>query len=155
MSVQDIVDGISGYLPNDGMADYISMIEGLGIVGQIAALIVGLLVMVIIVGLPLVIAIEVCYINFPFIQSGCDGIYHRLRGKASRIFGLVIRDARKAVEISKTTEYGTSVNWIYLRIKIKSVFLAVFIVAMVLGPGQFLLAQAWKLVRGIHSVVGF
>ena len=79
MSVQDIVDGISGYLPNDGMADYISMIEGLGIVGQIAALIVGLLVMVIIVGLPLVIAVEVCYINFPFIQSGCDGIYHRLR----------------------------------------------------------------------------
>ena len=77
MSVQDIVDGISGYLPNDGMADYISMIEGLGIVGQIAALIVGLLVMVIIVGLPLVIAIEVCYINFPFIQSGCVGIYHR------------------------------------------------------------------------------
>lgn len=151
MTVQDVVEGLQGYLHNDGMADYISMMEGLGLVGQIASLIVGLLVTFIIVGLPVVIAVEVCYINFPVFQSGYDNLYNRLKGKASRVFGLVIRDARKAVEDSHTTEYGTSVNWIYLKIKIKAIFICVFIVAMVLGPGQFLIAQAWNLVRGIFS----
>lgn len=151
MTVQDVVEGLQGYLHNDGMADYISMMEGLGLVGQIASLIVGLLVTFIIVGLPVVIAVEVCYINFPIFQQGYENLYGRLKGKANRIFGLVIRDARKAVEDSHTTEYGTSVNWIYLKLKIKSIFICVFIVAMVLGPGQFLIAQAWNLVTGILS----
>ena len=155
MDVQSIIDGIGEYLPNDGMVDYISMIESLGLVGEIAAIIVGLLVSAIIVGLPLVIAIEVCYINFPMIQSGCESIHNRLRGKTNRIFGLVIRDARKAVELSHTEEYGTSVNWIYLKIKIKAVFMAVFIVAMVLGPGQFLIKQAWILAESILGLFKF
>lgn len=154
MTVQDVVEGLNGYLQNDGMADYITMMEGLGLVGQIASLVVGLLVTFIIVGLPVVIALEVAYINFPVVQGGYEKFYTRLQGKASRIVGLVIRDARRAVELSQTSEYGTSVNWIYLRMKCKAVFICVFIVAMVLGPGQFLIAQAWNLVNGILNSLG-
>lgn len=149
MDVQTIVDGIAKYLPDDGTADYITTIEVLGITGDIAGFIVGLLVAVLIAGLPIVVTLEMCYINFPIIQNGCENLYNRLRGKANRIFGLAIRDARKAVELSHTEEYGVSANWIYLKIKIKAVFLAVFIVAMVLGPGQFLLKMAWNLIQGI------
>ena len=154
MTVGDIVNDISNYLSGDGMADYISMTEGLGIVGRIASLIVGLLVTVIIVGLPIVIAVEVVYINFPFVQKGYDELYNRLKGKANRIFGLMIRDAKKSLELSHTTNYGESVNLIYLKIKIKAIFICVFIVAMVLGPGQFILSQAFKLIQGIIEALG-
>ena len=70
MDVQTIVDGIREYLPSDGMGDYITTIEVLGITGDIAGFIVGLLVAVLIAGLPIVVTLEMCYINFPVIQSG-------------------------------------------------------------------------------------
>lgn len=154
MTVTDIVTDIESYLSGDGMADYVSLIEGLGIVGRIGSIVIGILVVMIVVGMPVVVAIEVFYINFPIVQNGYDEIYHRLKGKANRIFGLVIRDARKALELSHTTKNGESVNYIYLRIKIKAVFIAVFIVAMVLGPGTFILAQALKLMQGIIEALG-
>lgn len=148
MTVGNIVDGMEQYLQSDGMADYISMIEGLGLVGEIAGLVIGLLVSIIMIGVPVVVAIEICYINFPLIQSGYNSLYSRLKGKPNQIFGLVIRDARRALEESKTTSYGTNVNWIYLKIKCKAIILCVFIVAMVLGPGQILLSFAYNLVKG-------
>ena len=44
---------------------------------------------------------------------------------------------------------GENVNWIYLKIKCKQIFLAVFIIVMVMVPGSFLLEQAFILVNGI------
>ena len=145
MASQDIAEGMKEYLYNDGMADYITMIEGLGLVGQIAGLIVGILVTLIIVGLPIVIAIELCYINFPTLQSGCNNLYERLKGKPNQILGLVLRDAMLAVKLSHTSEYGKSANGIYLRLKVKAIFISLFLVALTLGPGQVLIQQAWVL----------
>lgn len=153
MTVDEIVDGLNGYLQNDGTADYVALIESLGLVGEIAGLVLGILVTVIMAGLPVVIAIEICYINFPVFQSGYNNLYHRLKGKASQIFGLTIRDACKSLELATTSEMGTSVNWIYFKMKCKSIFICVFLVAMVLGPGQFILAQAWNLVNGIVATI--
>ena len=153
MTVSNIVDGMSGYLENSGTADYITLIEGLGITGYIAGLIVGVLVAFIVVGLPLVIAVEVMYINFPIFQSGYENLYGRLKGKKQEILGLMVRDAQYAVKESHTNQYGTSVNWIYLKLKCKSIFICVFLVAMVLGPGQFLIGFALKLVQGIITAI--
>ena len=153
MSVESIIEDMQGYLYNDGMADYIQLNEGLGIVGQIASMIVGVLVTLIIVGLPIVIAIEVLYINSPWVQSGYDRLADKYnKGKVGRVLGLTIRDAKRALEESHTEQYGTSANWIYLKIKCKSVFLAVFIVAMVLGPGQFIIKICWNFIRDLVSV---
>ena len=142
MNVDDIANGIGGYLENSGSADYITLIEWVGIVQRVFGGIVGILVAFIMIMLPLVIGVEVCYINFPLFQDSYERLYNRLKGKQSRIFGLVIRDARMAVERSKTTEMGQSPNWIYLKIKCKAIFICFFIIFMVLGPGQFLIAQA-------------
>lgn len=149
MNVDDIINDMSGYLENGGKADYIALIEGVHIVENIVSSIIGLFVAFIIIMLPVVIGVEVCYINFPIFQDAYDRIYNRLRGRPSQLFGLVIRDARSAVERSKTTEMGQSPNWIYLKIKCKAVFICFFIIAMVLGPGQFLIAQAFKLAGNI------
>lgn len=151
MTVDDIVNGMSSYLESDGKADYIGLIEGISLVQDIVSMILGLLVMIIAIGLPIIVAIEVCYINFPIIQEAYDKLYNRLEGKANKVFGLVIRDARISVERSHTTHMGENVNWIYLRIKCKQVFICVFIVAMILLPGQFLLQQAFILMKGVIS----
>ena len=68
MTVTDIVTDIESYLSGDGMADYVSLIEGLGIVGRIGSIVIGILVVMIVVGMPVVVAIEVFYINFPPIK---------------------------------------------------------------------------------------
>lgn len=151
MTVDDIVDGMSGYLQSDGKADYIGLIEGISLAQDVISMILGLLVMIIAIGLPFVVAVEVCYINFPLIQEQCDKLYDRLEGKANKIFGLVIRDARVSVERAHTTQMGENVNWIYLRLKCKQIFICVFILAMILMPGQFLLKQAFILMKGVVS----
>lgn len=149
MNVDDIINGMSGYLDNGGKADYIALIEGVNIVQQVVGAIIGLLVTFIFIMIPLVVGVEVCYINFPVFQDAYERIYSRLRGKPSQLFGLVIRDARSAVQQSRTTDVGQSPNWIYLKIKCKTIFICYFIIAMVLGPGQFLVAQAFKLAGNI------
>ena len=151
MNVNDIVDGISGYLENGGKADYIAMIEGVSIAEEIITSIAGLLVVFIMVMMPVVIGVEVCYINFPIFQDAYERLYQRLQGKPSHIFGFVIRDARMAVERSRTTEMGQSPNWLYLKIKCKAIFICFFIIYMVLGPGQFLISQAAILANGLLS----
>ncbi len=153
MTVDDIINGMQGYLSTDGEANYIALTEGTGIIGEIASAVIGVLIVIILLGLPLVIGIEVCYINFPIFQDYYERIYNRLRGKASSVFGLVVRDARMAVERSHTTENGQSANWIYLKIKCKSIFICFFIIAMVLGPGTFLIKQAFMLASGVLTAL--
>lgn len=152
MAVEDIIDGMSGYLTNGGMADSIAMIEGIKIVEQIASSIIGVLVVLVVTLLPIIVGIEVCYINFPVFQDSYNRIYNRLKGRAASVFGIVIRDARMAVEESKTNQIGRSANWIYLQIKCKSIFICFIIIFMVLGPGQFLVKQALTLANNIILV---
>lgn len=153
MSANDIANGMGEYLQSDGTANYIMMIEGLGVTGKIAGAIIGLLVVIIMIGIPLVVSIEVCYINFPNMQLRIEKLHSRLSGKRRDIVGLVLRDANRALKEAATTSYGESVNYIYLKIKCKSIFISIFIVAMVLGPGQFLIGIALNLVKGLVSAI--
>lgn len=149
MLIDDIRDGIISYLDSYGSADYITMYEGIAIVKDIAGYILTFLGAMLLVGLPIVISIEVMYINFPTFQSVCDNLYGRFKGKPSKMFGLVIRDARKAVEDSKTDRCGVSPNWIYLEIKLKSIIFAAIVITLVFGPGDTLVAIVYNMVVGI------
>lgn len=153
MGTDEIIAELESYLDNDGYADYITMIEGLGLVGGIAGIIVGLLVVLIIIAVPIVSAIELLYLNIPAIQDTFENISNKLTGKRQNLLGLVLRDARLAVKLSKTSEIGHSIGYIYLRLKLKTIILSVLIVAMVLGPGQFLLSLASDLVSDIVSTI--
>lgn len=153
MSVGEIVDGITGYVQSDGGTNYIALIEGTNAVTQILISILHILAGIIIIGLPIVVAIELCYINLPLFQSKCNNLYDRLEGKPNQLYVLVIRDAMVAVERANTTEFGKNANWIYLRIKCVQIFLSVFIVAMVLGPGPILIGYALIFTKNIVNVL--
>lgn len=153
MTTQDIVNEISKYLDNGGNADYISLTEGLELIKNISGAIIDLLVAIIIIGLPIVVAIEVCYINFPVFQKGYDDLYNRLEGKRGKILGLLIRDATYAVKLSNTTEYGVGANTIYFKVKIKTIFICVLTIGLVLGAGPVLINWGLILIKGIMNVI--
>lgn len=152
MSVDDIVNGIYGYLDTNGEANYIGMLEGLGIVGEIAGAIIHILVALIIIILPITVAIEVCYINFPAFQVKYEQLYNKLV-KGQNILGLTIRDARAAVELSATTEYEKSANWIYFKRKCKIIFLSVFVISLELGPGLYIIKILFSFVQRFIGVI--
>ena len=152
MSVEEIVEGISGYMETDGFVDYIGLMEGLGTIGRITSIVLGLLVVTIVIFMPIVIAVEVCYINFPVFRDGYDKMGGRLQGRGKEALGFVVMDARIAVEQAQTQKIGTSANLIYLKRKMKYIFLGMFSLALILGPGEMLVAIALKLVQDIMSI---
>ena len=144
---------MTNYVQSDGGINHIALIEGTNIVIDIFVALLNIFCGVIMIGLPIVVAIEVCYINIPLFQNKCHNLYYRLEGKANQILELTIRDAMVAVERANTTEAGKNANLIYFQIKCKQIFLSVFIVAMVLGPGPILIGYAFTFAKNIVNVL--
>lgn len=135
MSVDDIVRDITGSMINDGSVDYIQMYEKLDLINTIGSLILGLMVYIIIIGVPLIVSLELLYINFPIMQTSYEKVLVRTTGHLNNVLGFVMHDAKIAVREANTINTGRDANWIYLRIKCKAIFLAVLCVTLVLGAG--------------------
>lgn len=135
MSVDEIVNGILENMPDDGHANYIQLKEQLDLVGTITSIILGLIVTIIVVGVPVVVALELCYINIPVFQEYTEKIIIKTTGKLNTAIGFVVRDAKLALQEANTIQTGKSANYIYLKIKVKSIFLATVFVAIALGAG--------------------
>lgn len=151
MSVEDILTGIEGGTRCDGGANYIQMIEGMGLLGVIFGTLTGLMVSVIIIGMPIIIAVEVMYINLPFMKDKFDDMIIKTSGKLNDAMEFTIRDAKKAIIQANTLQTGKSVNLIYFGIKIKAVFIATLIIGLVLMVGPALLVYIRKVVKLIIS----
>ena len=68
MSSEEIIEGVEQYLYSDGQAVNILLIEGLTLVSKVATTLLSILTGIIIIGLPLIVAVEIIYINFPVVQ---------------------------------------------------------------------------------------
>lgn len=151
MSASEIIGGMSDLLVDDGGANYQMLITGSDMISSILSFIAGFIVTVILVGLPLIVAVEVVYINFsPFSES-----LRRLSEKdkkLERIIGLCLRDAKTAIYRANTRQTGRSANAEYLAIKIKTVFIAFIIVGLTLGTANFVIAYLTKLIVRIISL---
>lgn len=157
MSVDEIVNDIQNGIVSTGGADYIQLIEQVGMIRTIAELILGLFVTIIIIGLPVIIALEICYINFPVMQSSFNNILNKTSGNINRALGLVLRDAKIALTRANTVETGRDVNYIYLLIKLKAILIAIFSVGLVIGVGpiivQLIIKIASSIIEGFRGVI--
>lgn len=133
MLPSDVMIGISELIQDDGGADYIKLHEGLGIVSDVASWILGLLVMIILIGFPIIVALEVLFINVPVFQSSIIKLMDK-NTTLNKIMGICLRDAKRALYLANTKDTGESANKVYLFIKVKVLFIAVFMVGMILGP---------------------
>lgn len=157
MSVDEIVNDIQNGIVSTGGADYIQLIEQVGMIRTIAELILGLFVTIIIIGLPVIIALEICYINFPVMQASFNNILNKTSGNINSALGLVLRDAKIALTRANTVETGRDVNYIYLLIKLKAILIAIFSVGLVIGVGpiivQLIIKIASSIIEGFRGVI--
>lgn len=152
MGPGDIIDAIQEKLFADSGTDYIYLHEGIGLTEEVLNKILGILVVFVIVGMPVVVAIELLFINIPALNYP---ILEAIDNKTplGKIFGLCLRDAKRAIVEADTVRTGESVNMVYFKIKIKSIIIAVFIVGMILGPGKMLVVFLGNRLQDILDLI--
>lgn len=131
MSVDTIIEGIKSKLDSNAGVDYIQLNEQVMYIKDLADKIAGLLITIIIIGIPIITCLELMYINIPIIQDGINNVLEKYKS-GGKVLGLVLRDGRLALERANTVETGKSVNGVYIGIKLKSILIAVVLVVLVL-----------------------
>lgn len=151
MDVQSIIDSISEKTQSDGSIDRIRFIEQTDNIQQIANFLYGFVTTVILLVVPLVIAMEVIYICFPFIRDKFDKLLIKVesKGTAKKVIGLALRDAKAAVYKANTTQTGESALYLYLIIKCKSMMFIMFIICMVLKGTSPIIMMVWTMIKNI------
>lgn len=151
MSASEIIDGMRDVLVDDGGANYEMLIVGSDTISSILSFIAGFLVVVILIGLPLVIAVEVVYINFSPFNEYLRRFSEKDK-KLEKLLGLCLRDAKTALYRANTCKTGMSANSEYLRIKIKTVFIAFLVIGLTVGTANFVIAYLTKLIVKIIAM---
>lgn len=146
MSADEIIDKIEEKAIETGSMDHIKYIEWSKAIIEFAEFILGMLIVVIIILVPLVIMLEVVYINVPISRN----VFDKIRGgnnRIARVAQFALRDAVEAVEKVYIGESTGNVNITYCYIKIKSL--------MVIGFGIALVIQGTSMmINTTYGVVG-
>lgn len=154
MSTEGIVQGIKDKMYYNGELNHIQLIEQTSFVTQVASLLLGIITTAILILIPIVVALEIMYITFPIIRQKTDELILDIesRGYKHNALGFVLRDAIEAVKRANTNMIGekTAIA-IYLQIKSKSLFTAMFIVAFVIKGGSTVVDFVWGLFESIIS----
>jgi hypothetical protein len=137
VDISEVIDGIEGGIEDTGGADYITLHKGLSTVASIFSTVLGYLMVILAVGIAIIVALEVLYINVPPLNSSIERLTKKHKD-LDRIMGLCLRDARKAIYNAEALRTGRSVNVEYLLIKWKTVFIAYFIVGLVLNANSII-----------------
>lgn len=143
---------MAGLMSDDGGADYLALYEGLGIAGDVISWILGILIVIVLIGLPVIVSIEVLFLNVPTFQSTIDRMMEENK-TANKIIGTCLRDAKRAIYRANTSETGQSANGIYFGIKLKTVFITFVIIGIVLGPGVILVNFLVDRVKDLLSLI--
>ena len=131
------------------------MYDGLQLIMEYSSLLLGLLVVIILIATPVIVALEVMYINFPTMQSGVHMALDKLNKKNSKVLEktltVMFRDANRAIVEANTLQTGRSANMAYLIIKVKTVLIMVVIIGIVIGPLQQIILFLVNLVLKVVS----
>lgn len=133
MRVSDILNGMGELYVDDGGANYLQLHQVTYFFSVVVNYLISILTVIVIVGVPLIIAMELLYINIPVFQGSVN---RAAEGdpRFEKIVGIFLRDAKVALYRANTAETGKSANAVYLGIKWKTVFIAYFLVGLTIGP---------------------
>lgn len=155
MSIDDITRELENRLAYDGDLDHITLIESSGIIGRIAAIILGLLSTLIVILVPIIVAMEVVYICFPAIRDKTNELLTKLetKGADKRLLGVAFRDAKHAVEeVYCRGELNGTIGdmlWEYFKVKVKSIVFVFFLLSLVIQGGAYVVDLVWNLVGNV------
>lgn len=155
MGIDDITRELENRLAYDGDLDHITLIESSGIIGRIAAIILGLLSTLIVILVPIIVAMEVVYICFPAIRDKTNELLTKLetKGADKRLLGVAFRDAKHAVEeVYCRGELNGTIGdmlWEYFKVKVKSIVFVFFLLSLVIQGGAYVVDLVWNLVGNV------
>lgn len=135
MSVTDIINGMNNALIDDGGANYVKLHEGVAVAMSVFSYIFGICIVVLLIGIPIIVTLELLYINTPTMRSAEDK-WLKSNSSMKKVLSVCLRDAKRAIEAADTLNTGRSANYEYLRIKFKSVLIAFVIIGIALGAGD-------------------
>ena len=151
MSAEEIIDGMQDVMVDDGGADYIQLYTWLQTTQDILYGLFGLLAVIILIGVPIMVAFELVYINITVFRSSLDSLSKRSE-RLGRIAGLCFRDAKTAIVKADTANTGRSINFIYLGLKLKVLIITLFVAALALGPINVVIQLIIRLMGSIISL---
>lgn len=137
MDVSDIIDGIKETTVDDGGANYIQMNQGISTIATVVSTILGYMMVILVVGVSIVVALEVLYLNIPPLNSALERLTEKSKS-SNKILGLILRDARRAIYNADAIRTGNSVNVEYLKIKWKIILLGFIIAGITLNSEAFI-----------------
>lgn len=162
MDIDAITEGLRERIDEGNKVDYLGLNEGLTTVTDIASLVLGYLIVIILILVPIITCAEIVYICFPVVREGIDELLVKVEGKGvpNRILGFCLRDAIKAVEESMVDGVGSkSALLIYLKLKCKSMMTIMFVICLVLrgfggSPGDVnIFMWIWDKFRGFIDLI--
>lgn len=151
MQVSEIIDEMSNMLEDDGGANYIQLHQSLNIVSEVTSAILGVLITVILIGIPLMVALEVCFINLPIFRFKVNNLASK-NSKYKKLIGVTFRDAVLALERADCINTGQTVNMVYLQIKLKTIIIASVVVCLILGLDDVIIRLLISFVEKIIEV---
>lgn len=133
MGIDEITEGLKERLESDDSINYLMYYESYSIIGKVASIIMGFLIVAILLLVPIIVALETAYISFPLVRCAADSLIIKLEGKGIEKFtsGVVLRDAREAVRRSETSTTGRSAIFEYILLKSRSMMFLMFMLAFV------------------------
>ena len=155
MGASEILQGMQELVGTNPSVNLTFMYDGLQLIMEYSSLLLGLLVVIILIATPVIVALEVMYINFPTMQSGVHIALDKLNKKNSKVLEktltVMFRDANRAIVEANTLQTGRSANMAYLIIKVKTVLIMVVIIGIVIGPLQQIILFLVNLVLKVAS----
>lgn len=156
MGIDNIVTDIQETIEKGNEVDYLWLREGLDIVTEVVSLVLGYLSVIILILVPLIITAEIIYICFPTVRDSVGQLLVKIESKGvlHSAVGVCLRDAIEAVERSEVDGVGSrSALWIYLGLKCKSMFVLMFIIALVLQGSNTIIHFVWDAFDGLIDII--
>ena len=156
MDISKLVEDLERKATSGGGSDILMESTWIEVIDRIGGFILGLLIVLLAISLPLIITLEVMYINFPaFRVEIVDKLSEKFKGNGhiQRVMKLTFHDARRALKEANTIQTGKSANLAYLFIKAKWIIIVTCSLYIYLGGIDIIIAIVFKLFSGLIDVI--
>ena len=157
MSTEDLVNDLTEKAERAAGSDSVNQLfylQSSSVLGSILRFVLGFLIVFIIITVPLVVMLELIYINLPPVREAVDKKVLVGSGRVQKAAKITLRDATEAIRRADTLRTGNSATVEYLKIKSKWIYLTMVIVVMVLGGGSIILRLLISVISGILEAIG-
>lgn len=147
MDTQEIREGILEYVSGDYSVDMLMIYNTAETIGDITGIILGIIAYAIAILMTLITVVDICYITLPVFREAVKKL--RWDGTNDRGLSAISKDAFSAVEEVYTMSLEKSPLSIYIKSRLMTYVIAVFVLFIILGGMGYVKDIVVLIVRSI------